>query len=444
MLDWKYRDQVSKNQILPDTRTICFTDTWSQSQEDNHFSVSFNPRASLTLISGASRVRLFDTQTGNLLSTQEVQDKVSTALFSSDQLFVYVVGVCRIHRLHLSTPDVPQLEQDWLSAPAEIVSAHPHLKDDLVILFADGSVQILNSSTRSLRKLKTSFKPSAIAVSSANGSIAVADASNLAVYSPENSMLAEFTEGFSGGLPLGIEFIAESPLTLLVRQKDTIIFFRSSTPKTLTCYHQLKDAITRVIFTSVSVCPGPRPLLAVGSKEAGNRLKLELLDLSATPTPLLRWDVSRLGEITKLAWLPAASGRAFVSIFSTGSSVLWTPAPQSRRDNWQTCVPNLEPCFTNQPHAERETEFDFNMKGDRGVVNRYARSETREWEFGQGLPTEVEEAVQVDDEIVPGEPKYPFLDLTRLVSGRYEETQAVGSDRHFNLEGDTVFFELIE
>ena len=55
-------------------------------------------------------------------------------------------------------------------------------------------------------------------------------------------------------------------------------------------------------------------------------------------------------------------------------AVLWTMPKQDKSDNWMTCIPNLESCFTNVPYEEAESEFDFNASRDASVINRYKRS----------------------------------------------------------------------
>ena len=427
-----------KNQLVPTTRTVCYSDDDAETAGDCHQSVAFNPRASLTIVCGSSKVSLFDTLTGNLLFSQRFDDKVITAFFSSCQTVVYVAAHHAIHKIHLTAAEYPQLQLAWYSLETPVVSVVPTRDSKLIVLGQNGAVATIDTVEASpiASLVKLTLKPTALAVSP-KGVLAVSDGPGLQILSDNVNLHCK--DGLSAGPALEVQWISDTPLTVLVRQKDTISFFKSDGG--LHCYHQLKDSINRVTYLASAACPGPRPLMALSSKETG-KCKLEIYDLTtAQPTPLVRWDVTRLGEISSIAWLPNAPGRAFVTVFASGSSVLWTHALQAKRDNWQTFVPNLTSCFTNIPHPEEETEFDFNMKGDKGVVNRY-KSEGRVWDFGQGEVSQAVAGMDVDEELMPGEPVYPFLDINKLAS-RYPVAEEKVSDRHFTMTGEAIIFDRV-
>ena len=115
----------------------------------------------------------------------------------------------------------------------------------------------------------------------------------------------------------------------------------------------------------------------------------------------------------------------------------------STRDNWQTFVPNLEPCFVNMSYLEKETEFDFNVKSfDNTVINRYCKLKEKQWDFGQGEPCKNAESMELVEDAVPGEPVYPFLDLSRIIKDRYKIAEVKASDRHFTDSGEVVWFKM--
>ena len=435
MLDWKYRDQVIKNQLVPTNRTVCYSDADSENRSDCHKCVAFNPRGTLTLITGSKKLSLFDTLTGNLFYSHRFDEELTTAIFSHCQRFIYIASNSGIHSLDLCAPESPVLQMSWLTFESPIVAMVPSLNAKFIILLDNGSVITVNSGNR--ENVQLTLKPTALAVSE-RGTLAVSDGPGLQILS--ESMNFHCADGLAAVPALEVQWISENPVTVLVRQKDTISFYRLD-GGVLHCYHQLRDSINRVTYLAAAVCPGQRPLLALSSRETG-KCKLDIIDLTtAQHIPLVRLDVTRLSEISSISWLPNAPGRSFVTVFTGGSSVLWTHAIQAKRDNWQTFVPNLTSCFMNMPHPEQETEFDFNVKGDKGVVNRY-KSGSRVWDFGQGDIAQGVDKTEVDDELVPGEPVYPFMDLSRFL-GRYAAAEQKVSDRHFTMTGETIIFDSV-
>ena len=455
MLDWTYRDDVIKNQLLPDSRSVCFSDTWSESLDDRHKTVCFNASATLTLISGETRIRLFDTVSGNLLLSQVVDDTINCSVFSACERYIYVCGLCAIHRIDLESSTSPSIDMNWFDTGSPIMSMQRYFdSEDLVILSSGGEVNIIECDPFPEKTLvfpDSASKPTAIAISNNltdTSMIALVNSDTLRVYHRGSTTEAfKYTEGLGDSPVLSIEFISANPLILLVMQKETISFFRATSGPNLVCYHQLADSINRITYLASKVCPGSRPLLALATKDemrSGNRAKLELLDVTSSPTPLLKFDVSRLGDVSGLSWIPSSHGRSFVSVFSSGCSLLWAPALQMKKDNWQTYVPNLESCGVNVPMQEKESEFDFNMIGDPGVVSRYMKGE-REWDFGQGVPIEGAEEEAIKVESVRSEPKYSFMVLDKLSLDKYElvtvNEEGTG-DRLFTTTGETIRFEI--
>jgi hypothetical protein len=45
------------------------------------------------------------------------------------------------------------------------------------------------------------------------------------------------------------------------------------------------------------------------------------------------------------------------------------------------------------------------------------------------------------EELIPGEPVYPFLDLGRMIKAKYPIAEVKASDRQFTESGEVVWFK---
>lgn len=173
-----------------------------------------------------------------------------------------------------------------------------------------------------------------------------------------------------------------------------------------------EDAITRGVETA-STSLG-KPLVVVSSKER-TKARLEIIDMT-TGSLSARWDVSRLGEVSSVTWVPGATGQSFVSVFGP-AAVLWSPQDMPKRDNWQTGIPSLVPCFSNVPVEEPEEAFDFNqLARERERISLFARVTQDGYCFERQSDTEKEirQASHQSHDQSAGlfeEPEYPFLSI---------------------------------
>ena len=457
-MDWILLDEVIRNQLLPDTRTVAYTDP--DISRDFHSKGSLNKRGTLLIMHGVSVVRLFDVFRGHLATSFNLPDRIISACFSPEEDKVFVTCLNKLY--------IVDLMNERLTIP-EPINVADVKRASVITQSGGGSRYVYVNSAGGLFSLEISsdnptpvalpFPPvglfteqDGIFIFYSKGQLRACRTDLLLAGNFNPSLIFDYPISLNDSGELGVRVFGDL-IYVSVLQRDCVILLQGKDGN-LSVSLTLRDPVTHTEFLTACMSDNTsRPFLAVCSTE-GSRSRIELLEISSSPTVVGRWDLSKLGGVGWLGWL--RNGRGFVSTFysgpAAGGSVLWLPPPAEKQNNWTTCVSNLRSCKSNHYYPETEEEFDFNHKvRDNRVISRYAIGKT--WNFlPDGIHDQVENVEnsqnlkRINDEFK--EPPYPFFSLDKVFAtgGVWGPPVPLPdldaeTDRVYSTTGSFVYFE---